>query len=341
MDKRYQVFVSSTYTDLKEERWKAIQAVIELDCIPAGMELFPAIDEEQFEFIKKVINDCDYYILIIGGRYGSTTAEGISYTEKEYDYAVSKGLKVIALIHGNPEDIPFGKSEKDPILRERLEQFKKKVSGGRLVKFWKSVDDLYNHVTVSLVHTMNKFPAVGWIRANRVASLELLTEMNDLRKQNSQLQAAVAELNFEPKIENLAGLEDKIELKGRCWEKYYRRYEAWSAILTWREVFGYISPYLVRIPNDEYVKTVLTSAAFSRSGQSDGENPSLDHQLFRTIAVQLQALGLVKVQYSESTTGAMNLFWSLTPSGERLMVELRTVKKVTALEQTGQDKQAK
>jgi hypothetical protein len=41
MDKRYQVFVSSTYTDLKEERWKAIQAVIELDCIAAGMELFP------------------------------------------------------------------------------------------------------------------------------------------------------------------------------------------------------------------------------------------------------------------------------------------------------------
>jgi hypothetical protein len=94
MDKRYQVFVSSTYTDLKEERWKAIQAVIELDCIPAGMELFPAIDEEQFEFIKKVIDDCDYYILIIGGRYGSTTSEGISYTEKEYDYAVGKRLKV-------------------------------------------------------------------------------------------------------------------------------------------------------------------------------------------------------------------------------------------------------
>ena len=76
MDKRYQVFVSSTYADLKEERRSVIQALMDMDCIPAGMELFPAADEEQFQFIKKIIDDCDYYVLIIGGRYGSTTAEG-------------------------------------------------------------------------------------------------------------------------------------------------------------------------------------------------------------------------------------------------------------------------
>ncbi len=78
MDKRYQVFVSSTYTDLKEERSKVMQALMEMDCIPAGMELFPAADEDQWQFIKKVIDDCDYYLLIVGGRYGSMTPEGIS-----------------------------------------------------------------------------------------------------------------------------------------------------------------------------------------------------------------------------------------------------------------------
>jgi hypothetical protein len=119
VDARYQVFVSSTYADLEDERRRVIQTVIELDCIPAGMELFPATDEEQFQFIKRVIDDCDYYLLIIGGRYGSTTADGISYTEREYDYAIERGLKVIALLHGSPDDIPFGKSEKDPVLRER------------------------------------------------------------------------------------------------------------------------------------------------------------------------------------------------------------------------------
>ncbi|MCC7092349.1 MAG: DUF4062 domain-containing protein, partial [Nitrosomonas sp.] len=142
MNKRYQVFVSSTYADLKEERQCVIQALMEMDCIPAGMELFPAADEEQWLFIKKVIDDCDYYLLVIGGRYGSTTSDGISYTEKEFDYAVSIGLKVIALIHGEPDNIPFGKSEKDPDLRTRLENFKQKVMAGRLIKFWKTTGEL-------------------------------------------------------------------------------------------------------------------------------------------------------------------------------------------------------
>jgi hypothetical protein len=53
MDKRYQVFVSSTYADLKEERQYVIQALMEMDCIPVGMELFPVADEEQWKFIDK------------------------------------------------------------------------------------------------------------------------------------------------------------------------------------------------------------------------------------------------------------------------------------------------
>lgn len=45
MDKRYQVFVSSTFEDLQEERREVMQALLSLNCIPTGMELFPAADE--------------------------------------------------------------------------------------------------------------------------------------------------------------------------------------------------------------------------------------------------------------------------------------------------------
>ena len=133
MDKRYQIFVSSTFADLKDERQQVIQALMEMDCIPSGMELFPAQDDEQWDFIRRVINDCDYYLLIIGGRYGSLSGDGVSYTEKEFDYAVSIGLKVIALLHESPDEIPVAKSEVNPDLREKLEAFRQKVSSNRLV----------------------------------------------------------------------------------------------------------------------------------------------------------------------------------------------------------------
>ncbi|MCK4819106.1 DUF4062 domain-containing protein [bacterium] len=171
MEKRYQVFVSSTYADLKEERQHVTQALIEMDCIPAGMELFPATDEEQWEFIKRIIDDCDYYLLIIGGRYGSTTDEGISYTEKEYDYAVENGLKVIALLHEKPDEIPVGKSDMAPELREKLQAFRGKVSDKRLVKFWTNATELPSLVTLSLSKTIKMFPAIGWVRASAIKSI--------------------------------------------------------------------------------------------------------------------------------------------------------------------------
>ena len=101
MNKKYQVFVSSTYKDLTEERQEVIQALLELDCIPVGMEMFPAADDDQWTLIKRLIDDCDYYILIIGGRYGSTNENGISYTQMEYEYALSQDIPIISFLHKN------------------------------------------------------------------------------------------------------------------------------------------------------------------------------------------------------------------------------------------------
>ena len=89
MNKKYQIFVSSTYKDLKQERQLAIDSIIKLRHIPAGMELFFATGENQFERIKPIIYESDYYLLILAGKYGTVCEDtGLSYTEMEYDFAV-------------------------------------------------------------------------------------------------------------------------------------------------------------------------------------------------------------------------------------------------------------
>lgn len=95
MDKKYQVFVSSTYEDLQEERKAVMEALLQMNCFPVGMEYFNASDESQWDVIKQLIDECDYYVLIVAGRYGSVEeSTGKSYTQKEFEYAVSKGVKV-------------------------------------------------------------------------------------------------------------------------------------------------------------------------------------------------------------------------------------------------------
>jgi len=325
MEVRYQVFISSTYADLKEERRSVIQAVMDLDCIPAGMELFPAADEDQFQYIKRVIDDCDYYLLIIGGRYGSTTETGISYTEQEYDYAVGRGLKVIALLHENPDDIAVGKSDIDPVLRQRLESFRQKASSGRLIKFWKTSHDLPGLVSQGLSKTIRMFPAVGWVRANKAASEDVLSEINELRKRNDAMKAKIDEFSLRPKVlvEDLAGMDEVLEARGTRFFSGSRY--PWKTRATWTQIFGLVAPYLARFPNDPSVKKVLAEALFELSGMG-GQSPDLDDQLFKTISVQLKALGLINIEYIKTTSGGMGWFWSLTRAGEQLMFQLRTVR---------------
>jgi Domain of unknown function (DUF4062) len=327
MSKRYQVFVSSTYADLKEERTKVMQALMELDCIPAGMELFPAADEEQFEFIKRVIDDCDYYLLIIGGRYGSLTREGISFTEQEYDYAVHRELRVIALIHESPDDIAFGKSEKDPELRAQLDRFRSKVSTDRLVRFWKVAQELPGLVALSISKTIKMYPAVGWVRADKTASEDMLTELNEVRKQNDVLakQLAIAERAAKPvtRVEDLAGLDDSIVLNGVGSDR--GREISWKVSATWSELFALIAPYLVKHPNEATVKSVLDDALSKKNG-TDLYLPKIVDQDFQTVGVQLRALGLVKMDYTKNVQGGMGLFWSATPAGEVLTYQLRTIR---------------
>lgn len=328
MNKRYQVFISSTYADLKEERSKVIQTIMELDCIPAGMEIFPAIDEEQFNFIKRVIDDCDYYLLIIGGRYGSVSEDGLSYTEKEYDYAIEIGLKVIAFIHGNPDSIAFGKSEQDQALRAKLDLFKEKVSKSRLVKFWNNAEDLPGLVALSLSKTIKTYPAVGWVRATGASSVDLLQELNSIRKENTELNEKLQQFEKEKsediKYEDLAGLEDKIKTFGT--HTTSNGANKWEIEVTWGEIFELISPYLLESPNDGKASTILSQALFDKTDRI-GYNPKIDAQLFQTIKIQLNVLGLVNISYSKTVQGGMALFWTLTKKGKRLMLDYRTVRK--------------
>jgi hypothetical protein len=331
MDKRYQVFVSSTYADLKDERQHVIQTLMEMDCIPAGMELFPAADEEQWNFIKRIIDDCDYYLLIIGGRYGSTTSEGISYTEKEFDYAIEKGLRVVALLHEQPEFLSLNKSEIDPVLRSRLHEFRAKVSKDRLVKFWRSPEDLPGLVSLSMQKTIKMYPAVGWVRANRVANESTLSEINELRKKNDELQSLLKQLqarHIQP-IEGLAKFDSKITLHGHTYIKYshgrgqYK--EEWTAQATWREIFSWISPYLIGRASDNSVQSQLANDLGRKVGMAN-KTHYMDDQDFKTISIQLKAYGLVNIEYLRTTNGGAGLFWQLTEKGEEVMMQLRAVK---------------
>ena len=188
-EKIYKVFVSSTYEDLREERSAVQRALLLVDCLPVGMELFPAADDDTWSFIQSQIDDSDYYVVLIAGRYGSlSTDDGLSYTEKEYDYAVACKKPVIGFVHGAPSNIPVGKTEATEEGRKQLEDFLSKVRR-RPVRHFTTPHELALEVTTSFIRLMKERPAVGYVRSSDAVDYKRYAE---LLEENARLKAQVA-----------------------------------------------------------------------------------------------------------------------------------------------------
>lgn len=330
MDKRYQIFISSTFSDLKEERNKVMQTIMSLDRIPAGMELFPAMDEEQFEFIKRVIDDCDYYLLIVGARYGSMDDNGVSYTEKEYDYAKEKGIPVIAFLHKDISSIPLGKTDTDAVLKQKLENFRKKVETGKLVKYWDNADELNALVAISLPKTIKMFPRTGWVRANLQTNAESLQEINQLQKELSELREFKAKQDQDlSQLENnlkdrIAGLETIATIPGQNKHFDYKKHKdvvtTWKAQLSIKEIFEKLALYMIdNSLSDTQVRNRIARISFESTGKNFDRNDNCQIELktYQQIRLHLKLLGLIEMC---TMPECKSIYWQLSHNGKALIL---------------------
>ena len=192
MKKKAQIFISSTYKDLKDERQAAVSAILKAGHIPAGMELFTAGDESQMETIKRWINESDIFMLILGGRYGSIEpTTGLSYTELEYDYAVNSGMPYFAVvIEESALEQKVKDNGRDVIETENTKQlntFRKKVLS-RTSAFFMDVQDIKLAVFETVSDFLARYEFKGWISGDEIPDIQSFTDqINKLREENKLL----------------------------------------------------------------------------------------------------------------------------------------------------------
>lgn len=192
MNKKYQIFISSTYTDLIDERKYVQDVILSMNHFPVGMELFSAASEEQWDIIKRTIDTSDFYVLIIGYRYGSEMPDGVGYTEREYLYAKEKGIPVIVFIKKEGLPVKEVDTETSQSKKKKLKEFVKKAKMGREVSWWSTKEELGQKVTLSLYKEFERVQRPGWLRAtefhNQVEFEELKKTIAKLQKDNEQLK---------------------------------------------------------------------------------------------------------------------------------------------------------
>lgn len=321
MDKIFHVFVSSTYSDLKEERKRVSDSIAKAGFVPEGMEIFPASSQSQMDFIKTVIDRCDYYVLILAGRYGSTADDGVSYTEQEFNYAQSKALPVLAFIHQDVGKLPSANVEGDTEAQAKLESFKSRVKQNSMIDFWNNPDELAAKALAALSQSRFSNPGVGWIRANHAASEDLLREVNELRKENEQLKSISQSNIIAVGDADIADLDEKFTLYfsyGRPPSKTRR-----STTVSWREIVKIVGPNF-RSPS--FASEI--SRAFERHlmrGVS-AWNFAVDGADKQTILAQMEVLGVIKSIVRETEKGSSVTEYQLTQYGHNLALRENLVR---------------
>ncbi|WP_303318468.1 DUF4062 domain-containing protein [Flavivirga abyssicola] len=182
--RRYSIFVSSTYKDLKKERAAILKAIINMKHIPVGMELFRASDNSQWEVIKKQINRCDYYALIISDKYGSVDENGTSYTEREFDYAEEIGKPILSFVRSEKaiKKLPNENRYIEKTYINELKNFRRKALANRMCEIWNKKYDLSTKFMHSLMDEIEANPQIGWVRAD-----EKSPEYNFILEENRKL----------------------------------------------------------------------------------------------------------------------------------------------------------
>jgi hypothetical protein len=328
------------------ERQQATQAILEMDHMPAGMELFPASDLSQWELIKAVINESDYYIVIVGGRYGSIHEQtGLSFTEMEYDYAVSTSVPVLGFVRKDISTIPARDSEQDAHKRRQLEEFRRKVMS-RICRQYDEPIELGMLVMKSLMNETRTNPRIGWVRADQARGKEDVEREQALLDELGQKDRLIKKL--ERKVRDrtvpLVGISPDRIAQGNdlypltvVFQDNSKKTVTADIPMTWDEIFSVIAPtmygYIVRRGPASYRQLVgqysfegslieyVRTKIIERCGNR--QINIMPHQI-DTLLIQFKQIGLMAYnEKTEADDGEDFRGYSLTAAGEEHLTRLK------------------
>jgi hypothetical protein len=324
---KYQIFVSSTYEDLKPFREQVVRAVLEMGHIPVGMEMFSAADVTQWQLIQRQIEASDYYVVLVAHRYGSMDG-AVSYTEKEYDYAVSLGVPALGFILQDGASWPPTLVDKEPAKVAALLAFKEKIKK-RVISFWTTVEELHGKVSIALMKQFAATPREGWVKASALASPQITTELARLSQENGELRELLRRAQVKEASDHDAAITKTIEtlrvnkINVSIW---YEGDSDWTneGKKTLYAVFFLLAPEMMVEQSIEdaahYVAVMYRSSAHKKKLRSAWPVPSNSLKLWLG---DLAALNVIEPSKRKHQVSDKTEYWTLTELGRQIHTAIR------------------
>lgn len=325
--RKYRIFISSTYTDLIKERQALMLSLLEQGHIPVGMELFPTEDTKLWALIQQQIKECDYYVVLVGGRYGTLSPMGLSYTHQEFVCASSCRKPILALVYDKPDLLPAERRDSSRAAQLQLKGFCDQLERSTTVRRWNNRHELRQIGLTILPQFIKENPAVGLVLAGNESDQQ---ELVQLRKRVQELEqkldahspASKASIRFQADEVFPVKFQADIYAHGSCSRRDM------MTRLSWGKLLSMLAPIMLRPVSEEvlrqHIQNSLKPIALAEARKYNPEahaasNISLSSESFGQIKMGFRAAGVIAL---EEGIGKPGLHWKITPHGDKLAARL-------------------
>jgi hypothetical protein len=162
------IYISSTYSDLRDHRERVYRALRQIGHDAIAMEDYVATDQRPADKCLRDVSSCDLYIGIFAWRYGyvppQDNPEARSITELEFRKARSSAIPCLLFLLDEAAEWPPSHIESGEGNR-RLHSLRDELCAGFTISFFRGPDDLAAHVSAAVAQ---------WERDSPPSSLDAL-----------------------------------------------------------------------------------------------------------------------------------------------------------------------
>ena len=324
LDKRYQVFISTSGSEMQPERIVLSQTLVGMGFFSWGLENRTPLSTT---FARRQIDDCDYVVLILGSQYGEQSVSGVGYMHLEYIYAVTKQKPIIVFMHEDPDSRDPALHDEKLELREKFKEFRKLLQQEVDQVFtYRSLRDLELAVRLNMSQILERYPVLGWVRPQNTQVLN--DEIERLKAKVVQLETEVGAREADPfsNVEKVSMHEDfSFEYRMHAYQDGNFKELKVQRRMTWAQLLSILgSTFINPTPEDFFSKRM--NEYLNETGLDDARLEMPRAHAVARAQINIRALHNIKMQMRQNEwiiqTGRddrQRMLWKVSPKAKKLL----------------------
>lgn len=324
LDKRYQVFISTSGSEMQPERIVLTQTLVGMGFFSWGLEQRTPLSTA---FARRQIDDCDYVVLLLGSQYGEQSVSGVGYMHLEYIYAITKQKPMIVFMHEDPDSRDASLQDAKPELREKFKEFRRLLQQEvDQVFYYRSLRDLELAVRFNMPQMLERYPVVGWVRPQNTQALH--DEIEQLQAKVAQLKNKLGKTEADPFLSlPKVSMHEAFQFEYRMHAYQDGNFKELKVHkrLIWAQLFSILGSTFIHPTPEEYFSKRMNEY-LNETGLSDARREMPRAHAVARVQINIRALHTIKMQMRQNDwivqagrDERQRMLWQTTAKGQKLL----------------------